>query len=104
MTVVVAVPESLVLTGSVVAVVRVAVLVIVELCTALALTFATMVKVATSVSPTSLLAKVIVPVPPDGTTSVRDQPGDTVEAETSVVLAGVASETTTVLELLGPWL
>src|SRR5436305_1782405 len=90
MTLVIATSMLLPGVGSPVPLVTVAVLVMVAPLAVLELTLTTMVKVAVSALATEALVKVMVPVPPAGTASVRDQPAGVV-TDTSVVFAGVGS-------------
>src|SRR5436189_2494873 len=99
-TVVVALAELFALTVSSDVVAAVAVLVIIVPEVTLALTLTTIVNTAVSAVATSALEKTMLPVPPAGTTSVRDQPGDAVVAETRVVPVGTASVTVTLLAVL----
>src|SRR5437870_5828373 len=95
-TLVIAVPVLLPGVGSLVVLAAVALLVIVELCAALGLTFTTIVNTAVSPAATVALEKTTLPVPPtDGALVLQPVPVVT-EADTKVVLAGVASVTVTV--------
>src|SRR5438128_2460243 len=103
MTLVIATSMLLPGVGSPVVLVTVAVLVIVAPLAVLELTLTTIVKVAVSALATVALVKVIVPVPPAATESVRDQPAGVV-TDTSVVLVGVGSLIVTDCASLGPLL
>src|SRR2546423_1820617 len=87
--------------GSVVALEAVPLLVMVEPSAALGLTLTTSVQEAVSETTEVVFVKVIVPVPPAGTASVRVQPAGVV-TETSVVLAGTASLKETMSAADGP--
>src|SRR4030095_14042606 len=89
--------------GSVVVDAPVTVLEIIEALAALALTFTTSVQLAVSALARLGLVKVIVPVPPTGTESVRVQPAGVV-TETNVVLAGSGSEILALRAEFGPLL
>src|SRR5205809_1128568 len=102
-TVVVAVPVLFPGVGSVVAEAPTALFVIVVPSGAPESTFTMIVNVAASPAAEVALANAIVPVPPAGTESVRDQPAGVV-AETNVVLAGVASVSVTVCASEAPLL
>src|SRR5262245_4604298 len=65
-------------------------------------TLTVMVKVAISAFGTLAFSKVMVPVPPTATESVRVQPAGRAPTDTKVVLAGIASVTFTPVELSGP--
>src|SRR5262245_19860259 len=65
-------------------------------------TLTVMVNVAISAFGTFAFSKVIVPVPPAATESVRVHPTGRAPVETNVVLAGIASVTLTPVELSDP--
>src|SRR5438309_6757034 len=102
MTLVVVDNELLPGVGSDVAAAAVAVLVMVVPWIVPAVTLTTTVKVAVPPAGALGLENTMLPVPPNGTTSVRVQPAEEVEAETSVVFAGTASVTVAVAASLGP--
>src|SRR6185436_6505495 len=89
LTVVVEVPVLLPGVGSVVVLAATALLVIVEPLAALEFTLTTIVNVAVSPGAVVALVKLIVPVPPAGTESIRVHPAGVV-TDTNVVPAGTA--------------
>src|SRR5437764_251247 len=103
MTLVIATSMLLPGVGSPVPLVTVAVLGIVVPVGVAASTLTTIVKVAVSLAATVAFVKVMVPVPPATTESVRDQPAGVV-TDTSVVLVGVGSLIVTVCASDGPLL
>src|SRR5438270_431100 len=101
LTVVVALAELLPGVGSGVAEAAVAVLVITVPVAVLASTWTTIMKAAVSPLGSVARANTIVPVPPTGVASVRDQPAGTLAA-TKVVCVGSGSLTVTVCASSGP--
>ena len=98
-----AVAELLPAVGSAVVLDTLAVLVIVVPFAVPAFTFTTIVKLLNALAASDVAVKVMVPVPPAGTASVRVQPAGVV-TETSVVFAGTASESDKLAASLGPLL
>src|SRR5882724_2526495 len=85
------------------AVPAVAVLLIVELLAAFDGILTTIVNCAVSALVADAFAKAMVPLPPMGTASVRDQPAGKL-ADTRVVPAGMGSDTVTLKPVSGPLL
>ena len=92
-TVVIAIPVLLPGLGSGIVPAAVAALFIIVPCAVPVLTLTTIWKVAVSPLGTDTFEKITLPVPPAGTESVRDHPGEEFEADISVVPDGTGSVT-----------